>query len=120
MRCVARTPPLSAPAKRGRGTTGAREASEPWWRGRRPRSFVVGTDGLQRRNRVVLHERKRASLMSAHDGNVGAALSPAPPPPPLRGGPPPPLSRWRMKMPLSRRRCLMAIQPDTGEVAEQR
>src|SRR6202030_4759296 len=25
-----------------RGTTGAREASEPWWRGRRTRSFVVG------------------------------------------------------------------------------
>src|SRR6202040_252754 len=28
------------PAKRGRGTTGARVASEPWWRGRRSRSFV--------------------------------------------------------------------------------
>jgi hypothetical protein len=32
---------LSAPAQRGRGTTGAREASEPWWRGRRTRSFIV-------------------------------------------------------------------------------
>ena len=33
--CVARTRGRapSAPAKRGRGTTGAREASEPWWRG---------------------------------------------------------------------------------------
>jgi hypothetical protein len=40
---------LSAPAKRGRGTTGAREASEPWWRGRRTRSFVVVAEGLQRR-----------------------------------------------------------------------
>jgi hypothetical protein len=40
--CVARTRALapSAPAKRGRGTTGAREASEPWWRGRRARGFV--------------------------------------------------------------------------------
>jgi hypothetical protein len=32
----------SAPAKRGRGTTGARAASEPWWRGRlRGRRVVV-------------------------------------------------------------------------------
>jgi hypothetical protein len=33
---------FSATAKRGRGTTGAREASEPWWRGRGTRRFVVG------------------------------------------------------------------------------
>src|SRR5580704_17567743 len=32
---------FSAPAKRGRGTTGAREASEPWWRGRRALRYVV-------------------------------------------------------------------------------
>jgi hypothetical protein len=38
------------PRQRGRGTTGAREASEPWWRGRRTRSFVVVADGLQRRS----------------------------------------------------------------------
>ena len=31
----------SAPAKRGRGTTGAREASEPWWRGRMTRGRVA-------------------------------------------------------------------------------
>src|ERR1700688_2215446 len=42
-RCAARTGAFapSAPAKRGRWTTGVREASEPWWRGRRTRSFVV-------------------------------------------------------------------------------
>jgi hypothetical protein len=84
-------------ASGGRGTTGAREASEPWWRGRRRRSFVVGAERTQRRRCLVLLERKRASSMSAHDGNIRATLSPAPPPPPLRGGPPPPLSRWRIR-----------------------
>src|SRR5580693_3974042 len=40
---------FSATAKRGRGTTGAREASEPWWRGRRSRSFVIVAERAQRR-----------------------------------------------------------------------
>src|SRR6202035_334318 len=33
---------FSAPAIAGEGTTGARVASEPWWRGRVTRSFVAG------------------------------------------------------------------------------
>src|SRR5580700_4117396 len=44
---------------------------------------------------------ERASLMSAHYGNFRAALSPAPPPPPLRGGPPPPPLRGGPPPPLS-------------------
>src|SRR5580700_436399 len=53
--CAARTRLLSAPAKRGRGTTGARVASEPWWRGRwRCRLFVV--EG-ERRQLVFLFAR---------------------------------------------------------------
>src|ERR1700734_4104416 len=34
------------PRQRGRGTTGARVASEPWWRGRMTRSLVVVADCL--------------------------------------------------------------------------
>src|SRR5580693_9505091 len=47
------------PRQRGRGTTGAREASEPWWRGRGPRRF---------------------SFVE------GVSSSPAPPPPPCFAG----------------------------------
>ncbi len=36
---------FSAPAIAGRGTTGAREASEPWWRGRGTPCFVVVAKG---------------------------------------------------------------------------
>jgi hypothetical protein len=77
---VARTGSLapSAPAKRGRGTTGARVASEPWWRGRRSQSFVfVAEDSLR--------EKKRANMSGHHESSCGA-LSPAPPPPPCFAG----------------------------------
>ena len=66
------------PRQRGRGTTGARAASEPWWRGRRKRSFVfVAEDSLRR--------KKRAN-MSEHREDSCGALSPAPPPPPCFAG----------------------------------
>ena len=75
--CVAGTRALapSAPAKRGRGTTGARVASEPWWRGRWTRSFVVGAENSSARR------SGRAKMFGHHENSCGA-LSPAPPPPP--------------------------------------
>ena len=61
----------SAPATAGEGTTGAREASEPWWRGRLTRRFVD------------VEEQARV-LRKIYDACV--ALSPAPPPPPCFAG----------------------------------
>src|SRR5580698_8018310 len=84
--CGARTGSVapSAPAKRGRGTTGARVASEPWWRGRWTRSFVfVAEDSLRR--------KKRANMSGHHQDTCGT-LSPAPPPPPLVRPPSPALA----------------------------
>src|SRR5579862_555753 len=102
---------LPPPRQRGRGTTGARVASEPWWRGRVTRRFVV------------VEERAR---MPEQVCDACVAWRPAPPPPPCfrlralrfgglkpavarraseggsQGGPPPPLSRWRMGVRLSR------------------
>ena len=69
---------LSAPAKRGRGTTGAREASEPWWRGRRTRSFVIGAESSRRRK-----QRASENVWTSRQNSCDAS-SPAPPPPPLR------------------------------------
>ena len=72
--CVAGTRLLSAPATAGEGTTGARAASEPWWRGRGTRSFVfVAEDSLRR--------KKRASEMFGRHQDSCGACSPAPPPP---------------------------------------
>src|ERR1700719_607327 len=61
-----------------RGTTGAREASEPWWRGRRTRSFVVVAENSR-------SKKKRANVSLYHKDSCGA-LSPAPPPPPCFAG----------------------------------
>jgi hypothetical protein len=51
---IARTRSLffPPPRQRGRGTTGARKASEPWWRGRRPRRVVIvaGSPGARTRS----------------------------------------------------------------------
>jgi hypothetical protein len=88
---------LSAPAKRGRGTTGAREASEPWWRGRRTRSFVVVAEGLHRRRCFPNSSNVTSKLNVNARRHRLCGVEACAPPPPLRGGPPPPLSRWRMK-----------------------
>jgi hypothetical protein len=75
---AARTIALSAPAKRGRGTTGARAASEPWWRGRRTRRFVAVAENSY-------CKKKRVDMIGHHLDSCGA-LSPAPPPPPCCAG----------------------------------
>jgi hypothetical protein len=41
---------LTAPATAGRGTTGAREASEPWWWGRRTRRFAIVAGSSRSKN----------------------------------------------------------------------
>ena len=66
------------PRKRGRGTTGARVASEPWWRGRRTRSFVVAAGSLlaQETSEHVWRSQK----------TLRGALVSAPPPPPCFAG----------------------------------
>jgi hypothetical protein len=50
----------SAPAKRGRGTTGAREASEPWRRGRLTRSFVSGAENSRRKKKRAREHVRRS------------------------------------------------------------
>jgi hypothetical protein len=55
-------PPLSAPAKRGRGTTGARVASEPWWRGRWTRSFVFVAGNFSSQGEASEHVRISSRL----------------------------------------------------------
>jgi hypothetical protein len=98
---------LSAPAQRGRGTTGARAASEPWWRGRRTRSFVVvAEDTLRRKKRTnenVWRSPKRLRRLESRAPSTTLRALRAfsgGPPPPLRGGgrvTPPPASRRRRR-----------------------
>ena len=72
----------SAPRTAGEGATGAREASEPWWRGRVTRRFVVVEE---------------QSVVPKLICDACVSLRPAPPPPPcFAGWSPSPLSRWRM------------------------
>jgi hypothetical protein len=44
---------LSAPAIAGEGATGARKASEPWWRGRRIRRVVIVAESSRSKNQEL-------------------------------------------------------------------
>ena len=77
MRALAPPPPRSG----GRGTTGARAASEPWWRGRWTRSFVaVAGQCHQASLNNFRSEMIRSSVSSAcsrHRRNDVAARAPS-------------------------------------------
>ena len=81
--CVARTRSLapSAPAKRGRGTTGARAASEPWWRGRMTRRFVAVAGQCHQTSLNNLRSEmiwsNVSSAYSRHHRNHGTARAPS-------------------------------------------
>src|SRR5258708_9421017 len=87
----------SAPAIAGRGTTGARAASELWWRAR-----------LTRRVRVVARQSASAPKSPCA---AGETLSPAPLPPRFARGPPSSLTRGRKV-----RRIPMRIRFDFGSL----
>ena len=88
----------SAPAIAGEGTTGAREASEPWWRGRRTRSLVAVAGRRWKRIKnthscEIIH-RAQSQYSTLHYRNYVAARAPSTA---LRAVPPPPLSRGRIR-----------------------